>query len=75
VRFFAGPVKQRAIASQAIITSNRTTTGLPVQSVRRYQRERPGERIYLDIKTSGRLDQPGHRITGSRMGRAIVCHR
>jgi hypothetical protein len=36
--------------------------------VRRYQRERPGELIHLDIKKLGRFDQPGHRVTGTRAG-------
>jgi transposase InsO family protein len=40
----------------------------PPEPVRRYQRERPGELIHLDIKKLGRLDQPGHRVTGTRVG-------
>jgi len=40
----------------------------PPDPVRRYQRERPGELIHLDIKKLGRLDQPGHRVTGTRVG-------
>jgi len=28
----------------------------------------PGELIHLDIKKLGRFDQPGHRITGTRVG-------
>lgn len=40
----------------------------PPEPVRRYQRERPGELIHLDIKKLGRFDQPGHRITGTRVG-------
>jgi transposase InsO family protein len=38
----------------------------PPPPVRRYQRERPGELIHVDIKKLGRFDQPGHRVTGSR---------
>ena len=38
----------------------------PPEPVRRYQRERPGELIHLDIKKLGRFDQPGHRVTGTR---------
>jgi transposase InsO family protein len=41
----------------------------PPEPVRRYQRERPGELIHLDIKKLGRFDQPGHRVTGDRRGR------
>jgi transposase InsO family protein len=40
----------------------------PPGPVRRYQRERPGELIHLDIKKLGRFDQPGHRVTGTRTG-------
>jgi transposase InsO family protein len=38
----------------------------PPPPVRRYQRERPGELIHIDIKKLGRFDRPGHRVTGSR---------
>ena len=41
----------------------------PSEPVRRYQRERPGELIHLDIKKLGRFDHPGHRVTGDRRGR------
>jgi len=40
----------------------------PPAPVRRYQRERPGELIHLDIKKLGRFHQPGHRVTGTRVG-------
>lgn len=40
----------------------------PPVPVRRYQRDRPGELIHLDIKKLGRFDQPGHRVTGTRAG-------
>jgi transposase InsO family protein len=38
----------------------------PAEPVRRYQRERPGELIHLDIKKLGRFEAVGHRITGDR---------
>lgn len=34
-------------------------------SVVRYQRQRPGELIHFDIKKLGRIERPGHRITGN----------
>jgi len=34
----------------------------------RYQRERPGELIHIDIKKLGRFHRPGHRVTGARKG-------
>jgi transposase InsO family protein len=32
----------------------------------RYERERPGELLHLDIKRLGRFDRPGHRVTRRR---------
>lgn len=40
----------------------------PRPPVIRYQRERPGELIHLDIKSLGRFDKPGHRVTKQRKG-------
>jgi transposase InsO family protein len=42
----------------------------PVEPPRRYQRERPGEMIHIDIKKLGKFDQIGHRITGDRKGQS-----
>jgi transposase InsO family protein len=38
----------------------------PVEPVRRYEREHPGELIHIDIKKLGRFVRTGHRITGDR---------
>ena len=40
----------------------------PRPPVRRYERERPGELLHLDIKKLGRITRIGHRITGDRSG-------
>ena len=40
----------------------------PAEPVRRYERDRPGELIHLDIKKLGRFARTGHRITGFRQG-------
>ncbi len=32
----------------------------------RYQRDRPGELLHIDVKRLGRFDQPGHRVTRRR---------
>ncbi|QYC10651.1 hypothetical protein KWG63_14670 [Brevundimonas nasdae] len=32
----------------------------------RYERDRPGEMIHLDIKKLGRFERAGHRATGDR---------
>jgi len=42
----------------------------PRPPVVRYERERPGELIHIDIKKLGRIDGIGHRITGDRRGQS-----
>ena len=42
----------------------------PAEPVRRYERDRPGEMIHLDIKKLGRFNKIGHRITGDRHGQS-----
>jgi transposase InsO family protein len=41
----------------------------PRPPVRRYQRERPGELLHLDIKKLAKITHVGHRITGDRADR------
>ena len=38
----------------------------PPEPARRYERDRPGELIHIDIKKLGRFREVGHRITGNR---------
>ena len=40
----------------------------PKPTITRYEREKPGELIHLDIKKLGRIDGVGHRITADRTG-------
>ncbi len=49
---------------------NRLSTLDPKPPVVRYQRERPGEMIHMDMKKLGRIDGIGHRITGDRTGQS-----
>jgi transposase InsO family protein len=42
---------------------------LGLEPARRYERERPGELVHIDVKKLGRFDAAGHRVTGSRRGR------
>lgn len=42
----------------------------PVEPVRRYERDHPGEMIHIDIKKLGKIDGIGHRITGDRTGQS-----
>jgi transposase InsO family protein len=43
---------------------NRIDALEPAEPVRRYEREKPGEMIHIDIKKLGRFNKVGHRITG-----------
>jgi transposase InsO family protein len=49
---------------------NRIATLEPADPVRRYERDRPGEMIHIDIKKLGRFNKVGHRITGDRTGQS-----
>ncbi len=40
----------------------------PREPVVRYERERPGELLHLDVKKLGRFWRPGHRVTGRGHG-------
>jgi transposase InsO family protein len=42
----------------------------PPRPVVRYEHARPGALVHLDTKAFGRIQRPGHRVTGSRRGRA-----
>ncbi len=42
----------------------------PAEPVRRYERDKPGELIHIDIKKLGKFNQIGHRITGDRSGQS-----
>jgi transposase InsO family protein len=49
---------------------NRLSALEPAEPLRRYERERPGELIHIDIKKLGKFTQIGHRITGDRKGQS-----
>jgi transposase InsO family protein len=38
----------------------------PAEPVRRYEHERPGDLLHIDTKKLGRIERPGHRVTGNR---------
>ena len=42
----------------------------PPEPPNRYERARPGELIHVDVKKLGRIQVPGHRVTGNRRVRA-----
>ena len=41
----------------------------PLEPVIRYERQRPGELVHLDVKKLARFDRPGHRLLGRGRGR------
>jgi transposase InsO family protein len=43
---------------------------LGLEPAERYERQRPGELIHIDVKKLGRIIKPGHRVTGHRRQRA-----
>jgi transposase InsO family protein len=40
----------------------------PARVVKRYEKQRPGEMLHLDVKKLGRFRRPGHRVTGKSAG-------
>jgi transposase InsO family protein len=42
----------------------------PPQPANRYERERPGELVHVDVKKLGRIGRPGHRVNGDRRTRS-----
>ena len=47
---------------------NRLSALEPAEPPRRYQRDKPGELIHIDIKKLGKFNRAGHRVTGERAG-------
>src|SRR6059036_65272 len=41
---------------------------LGLEPAERYERERPGELIHIDVKKLGRIARPGHRMLGRQTG-------
>lgn len=52
---------RRFLAGQGLSRLPRLEAPIPVV---RYEREHPGEMLYLDTKKLGRIEKTGHRITG-----------
>jgi len=47
----------------------------PPRIVRRYEKQRPGELLHLDVKKLGRFRRPGHWATGKGRAAGQVRHR
>jgi transposase InsO family protein len=41
----------------------------PVEPANRYEKQRPGELVHVDVKKLGKIGRPGHRVTGRVSGR------
>lgn len=68
-------IAEKLILARSTVAGWLTRMGLghlsaiePREPAHRYQRDRPGELIHLDIKKPARFDGVGHRITGDRRG-------
>ena len=42
----------------------------PLEPPNRYERERPGELVHVDVKKLGRIGRPGHRVNSDRRTRS-----
>src|SRR6185437_2708089 len=42
----------------------------PLEPPNRYEKQRPGELVHVDVKKLGRIGQPGHRVNGDRRTRS-----
>lgn len=40
------------------------------EPIQRYEHAAPGDMLHIDIKKLGRIEQPGHRVTGDRRSRS-----
>jgi transposase len=40
----------------------------PVEPANRYEKQRPGELVHIDVKKLGKIARPGHRVTGRVSG-------
>lgn len=72
-RLTAAEIATRLGLARSTVAAHLALAGLgrlnrlePEAPVRRYQRQRPGELLHLDIKKLARFRKAGHRITGNR---------
>jgi transposase InsO family protein len=62
--------RSTAVGSLTRLGIGRLAALEPKVPVRRYQRDRPGELLHLDIRKLPRFEEVGHRITGDRRGKS-----
>ena len=72
-KLVAEEIAQRTLLARSTISAvlariglNRLRYLIPPEPVQRYEWERPGELVHVDIKKLGRFAQAGHRVTGQR---------
>ena len=72
-RLTAAEIASRLQLARSTVAGHLEAAGLgrlarlePAVPVRRYQRQHPGELVYLDVKKLARFERIGHRITGNR---------
>ena len=46
----------------------------PPEPANRYERQRPGELIHIDVKKLGRIDKIGHRMSGNKASQDARSH-
>jgi transposase InsO family protein len=75
LRFTAAEIAETLGMALSTVSGILTRLGLGrlgrigLEQPRRYERSRAGELLHVDVKKLGRIDRPGHRVTGSRRDR------
>ena len=75
LRFTAAEIAETLAMALSTVSGILTRLGLGrlgrlgLEQPRRYERARAGELLHVDVKKLGRIDRPGHRVTGSRHDR------
>jgi transposase InsO family protein len=72
-RLTAAEIASKLMLARSTVAGHLAAAGLgrlarlePPAPARRYQRQRPGELVHLDIKKLARFVRAGHRVTGNR---------
>ena len=75
LRFTAAEISETLGMALSTVSGILTRLGLGrlgrigLEPPQRYERSRAGELLHVDVKKLGRIDRPGHRVTGSRHDR------
>jgi transposase InsO family protein len=72
VRFTGAEIAEILAMPETTVSGILTRIGLGklgrlgLEPAERYERARPGELLHIDVKKLGRIERPGHRVTGNR---------